>query len=163
MNKYAEQLRKLSDPEEIKNLLILIRARSREGEPEARDYCVAAGTVGCPSDLDSAVRWQIQNNKSNGVYRLINSANPDDISRGITMLDELARSGDADAIKYFKLLHVSGCPTDLEGAVHWHLQNLRNKATKPTSSPAPSGGCMLIVGFLVPLAILTVAIAKIVV
>ena len=161
MNRYAEEFRKLSDPEEIKGLLVLVRSRSQAGEAEARDYCVALGRVGCPLDLDSAVKWQIQNNKSNGVFKLINSDNPKDISRGITMLDQLARSGDADAIKYFKLLHASGCPTDLAGAVTWHLQLRRNMAARATTKPASSGGCMVCVGILVPLGTLTGALIKI--
>ncbi len=161
MNRYAEEFRKISDPEEIKRLMILVRSRSQAGETEARDYCIALGRVGCPLDLDDSVKWQIQNNKSNGVFKLINSDNPEDISRGIAMLDQLARSGDADAIKYFKLLHVSGCPTDLAGAVSWHLQLRRKTAARATAQPASSGGCMVVVGILVPLAVLTCAVAKI--
>ena len=75
------------------------------------------------------------------------------------IMDRLAREGDSEAIKFFKLLHISRCPTDLDAAARWHIQMRKEVASYKAKEAA--GGCMLIVGLMIPLGLSAVAVIRV--
>jgi len=147
---------KSGNPEEIRNALVRIRQLAQARDERAEKFVRALVVLGCPYELDAAVAWQLQMKKSGDAYALINQDDVDKIKEGIMIMDRLAHEGDSEAIKFFKLLHISRCPTDLDAAARWHIQMRKDVATYKAKEAA--GGCMLIVGLMIPAGLATAAV-----
>lgn len=139
---------KSGDPVEVRDAIIRIRQLAQSNDERAEKHVRAWAVLGCPYELDAAVAWQLQMKKSGDAYALINQDDVEKIKQGIMIMDRLAREGDAEAIKFFKLLHVSRCPTDLDAAARWHIEMRKMVAAHKAKETA--GGCMLVIGLLVP-------------
>jgi len=149
---------KSGDPVAVRNAILTIRQLDQAGDERAEKHVRAWVVLGCPYELDAAVAWQLQMKKSSDAYALINQDDVDKIKEGIMIMDRLAREGDGQAIKFFKLLHVSRCPTDLDAAARWHIQVRKEVATHKAKEAA--GGCMLVIGLLVPAGLATAAVLR---
>ena len=158
MNSDPYEMFKSGNPSEVRNGLIRIRELAAAQDERAEKHVRALVVLGCPHDLEAAVAWQLQMKKSGDAYGLINQDDVDKIKEGIMIMDRLAREGDGEAIKFFKLLHVSRCPTDLDAAARWHIQMRRNLAAHKAKESA--SGCMLVIGLMIPLGISTVAVIR---
>lgn len=158
MNSDPYVMVKSGDPVEVRNALIRIRQLAQAGDERAEKYVRALVVLGCPHDLDAAVAWELQMKKSGDAYVLINQNDVEQIKRGIMMMDRLAREGDSEAIKFFKLLHISRCPTDLDAAARWHIE--MRKVVAAHKAKEAAGGCMLIIGLMIPLGVSAVAVIR---
>lgn len=160
MNNDPYVMIKSGDPVEVRNALIRIRQLAQTGDERAEKYVRGLVVLGCPYELDAAVAWELQMKKSSDAYALINQDDVGKIKEGIMIMDRLAREGDGEAIKFFKLLHLSRCPTDLDAAARWHIQARKEVAEHKAKEVA--GGCMLVVGLLVPAGLATAAVLRLV-
>jgi hypothetical protein len=160
MNNDPYVMIKSGDPVEVRNALIRIRQLAQTGDERAEKHVRGLVVLGCPHELDAAVAWQLQLKKSGDAYALINQDDVDKIKEGIMTMDRLAREGDSEAIKFFKLLHVCKCPTDLDAAARWHIQMRKDLAAHKAKEAA--GGCMLIVGLMIPAGLATAAVLRLV-
>jgi hypothetical protein len=149
---------KSGNPEEVRNAIIRIRELAAARDERAEKHVRALVVLGCPYELDAAVAWQLQMKKSSDAYALINQDDVAKIKEGIIIMDRLAREGDSEAIKFFKLLHISRCPTDLDAAARWHIQMRKTVAAHKAKEAA--GGCMLVIGLMIPLGVSTVAVIR---
>jgi len=151
---------KSGNPEEIRNALVRIRQLAQARDERAEKFVRALVVLGCPYELDAAVAWQLQMKKSSDAYALINQDDVDKIKEGIMVMDRLAREGDSEAIKFFKLLHISRCPTDLDAAARWHIQMRKDLAAHKAKESA--GGCMLVIGLMIPAGLAAAAALRLV-
>lgn len=159
MNSDPYEMFRSGNPSEVRLGLIRIRELAAARDERAEKHVRALVVLGCPYELDAAVAWQLQMKKSSDAYALIMQDDVAKIKEGIMIMDRLAREGDSEAIKFFKLLHVSRCPTDLDAAARWHIQMRKDVATYKAKEAA--GGCMLIVGLMIPLAVSAVAVIRV--
>ena len=160
MNSDPYEMFRSGNPSEVRLGLIGIRELAAARDERAEKHVRALVVLGCPYELDAAVAWQLQMKKSSDAYALINQDDVAKIKEGIIIMDRLAREGDGEAIKFFKLLHVSRCPTDLDAAARWHIQMRKEVATYKAKEAA--SGCMLVVGLLVPAGLVTAAVLRLV-
>lgn len=158
MNSDPYEMFRSGDPTAIRAGLIRIRELAASRDERAEKHVRGLVVLGCPYDLDAAVAWQLQMKKSSDAYALIMQDDVVKIKEGIMIMDRLAREGDGQAIKFFKLLHISRCPTDLDAAARWHIQMRKELATHKAKEAA--GGCMLIVGLMIPLGVSAVAVIR---
>lgn len=158
MNSDPYEMFRSGNPSEVRLGLIRIRELAAARDERAEKHVRALVVLGCPYELDAAVAWQLQMKKSSDAYALIMQDDVAKIKEGIMIMDRLAREGDSEAIKFFKLLHVSRCPTDLDAAARWHIQMRKDVATYKAKEAA--GGCMLIVGLMIPLGVSAVAVIR---
>lgn len=158
MNSDPYEMFRSGNPSEVRLGLIRIRELAASRDERAEKHVRALVVLGCPYELDAAVVWQLQMKKSSDAYALIIQDDVAKIKEGIMIMDRLAREGDSEAIKFFKLLHVSRCPTDLDAAARWHIQMRKDVATYKAKEAA--GGCMLIVGLMIPLGVSAVAVIR---
>lgn len=160
MNSDPYEMFKSGNPSEVRNGLIRIRELAAARDERAEKHVRALVVLGCPYELDAAVAWQLQMKKSSDAYALINQDDVDKIKEGIMIMDRLAREGDGEAIKFFKLLHVSRCPTDLDAAARWHIQ--MRKTVAAHKAKEADGGCMLIIGLMIPMGLSAVAVIRLI-
>jgi hypothetical protein len=139
---------KSGNPEEIRNALVRIREMAQARDERAEKHVRSSVVLGCPHELEAAVAWQIQMNISGVAYGLIMQDDVEKIKEGIMIMDRLAREGGSEGIKFFKLLQISRCPTDLDAAARWHIQ-MRKDLTAHKAKEA-AGGCMLVIGLMIP-------------
>lgn len=156
MNSDPYEMFRSGNPSEVRLGLIRIRELAAARDERAEKHVRALVVLGCPYELDAAVAWQLQMKKSSDAYALIMQDDVAKIKEGIMIMDRLAREGDSEAIKFFKLLHISRCPTDLDAAARWHIQMRKDVATYKAKEAA--GGCMLIVGLMIPAGLATAAV-----
>lgn len=159
MNSDPYEMFRSGNPSEVRLGLIRIRELAAARDERAEKHVRALVVLGCPHELEAAVAWQLQMKKSSDAYALIMQDDVAKIKEGIMIMDRLAREGDSEAIKFFKLLHISRCPTDLDAAARWHIQMRKDVATYKAKEAA--GGCMLIVGLMIPLGLSAVAVIRV--
>lgn len=151
---------KSDNPEEVRNALVRIRQLAQSRDEKAEKYVRSSVVLGCPHELEAAVAWQMQMNVSGVAYALIMQDDVEKIKEGIMIMGRLAREGSSEGIKFFKLLQISRCPTDLDAAARWHIQMRKDLVTHKAKESA--AGCMIVVGLMIPAGLAAAAVLRLV-